>query len=171
MQLYKNDVHINYTYCNERLFWLKLNVFCIQLFYGWLPSCILWFLSVNFPILGSTNYSKRVIYLFEKMYNLLWSNANYTFGKGSVSLSPLLTDRQPFIRPGDGKQLWGGTNLAVRPASVTERPHESNWQHSFRSGLGQQEYVYKCVCVHLRSAYFMVVYENRKLWLAFTWFT
>lgn len=56
------------------------------------------------------------------------------------------TDRQPFIRPGDGEQLWGETNLAVRPASVTERPHERSWQHSFRPGLGQQEYVYVRVC-------------------------
>ncbi len=55
------------------------------------------------------------------------------------------TDRQPFIGPGDGEQLWGETNPAVRPASVTERPHERCWQHSFRPGLGQQEYV--CVCV------------------------
>lgn len=60
------------------------------------------------------------------------------------------TDRQPFIKPGDGEQLWGETNLAVRPASVTERPHERSWQHSFRPGLGQQEYVYICVCVRVR---------------------
>lgn len=71
--------------------------------------------------------------------------------QGLCAFVPALTDRQPFIRPGDGKQLWGETNLAVRPASVTERPHERNWQHSFGPGLGQQEYVYMCVyvCVHV----------------------
>lgn len=156
---------------------IEIKCFASNFFHGWLPSCILWLLLVNFPILGGgrlTKHNQGFIYLHKMIYNLCEAML-ITHVARPLCLCPCVDRQAAFHQPRDGKQLWGETNLAVRPASVTERPHERNWQHSFGPGLGQQEYVYMCVCmcvrVRLVSAYFMVVCENRKLWLAFTWFT
>ena len=152
----------------ERVFWMKLNMFC-KILSGMaaILHSVVFFLSTLLFLDWQITKSKPFIY---PRWSVISKEKLITHVVGPDCLCPH-TDRQAVFHQGQGgwRAAVRRNQIAVRPASVTERPHERSWQCSFRPGLGQQENVY--VCVHLVSAYFMVVCENRKLWLAFTWFT
>lgn len=90
----------------------------------------------------------QVIYLLQMIYNL-GRNANCTCGRASVSLSPMLTERHPFIRYSeDGEQLRGETKWQS-DSLASQRDHMRGAGSVLLGLVWVSIPVCVCVCAHV----------------------